>query len=276
MNQTPQTRSQYRVILIGCGKMGGALIQGWDQAGLLKRAEILDPGGIPDSLMNLQSLFHVKRAEMLGFEDSDIVTLAVKPQIMTTVCQGLKDLLPPGLPVLSIAAGKSTTYFRQQFSSGTPVIRAMPNTPAAIGKGIAALYATEAVNESQKQMAEDLMAASGQSVWLEDEEQMDAVTALSGSGPAYVFYLIEAMTIAGEKAGLQKDTARKLARQTVIGAAALAEQEKGLPASILRENVTSPGGTTEAALQVLMNGEFQDLMDKAIAAATARSKELSD
>lgn len=256
--------------------MGGALIQGWDQAGLLKRAEILDPGGIPDSLMNLQSLFHVKRAEMLGFEDSDIVTLAVKPQIMTTVCQGLKDLLPPGLPVLSIAAGKSTTYFRQQFSSGTPVIRAMPNTPAAIGKGIAALYATEAVNESQKQMAEDLMAASGQSVWLEDEEQMDAVTALSGSGPAYVFYLIEAMTIAGEKAGLQKDTARKLARQTVIGAAALAEQEKGLPASILRENVTSPGGTTEAALQVLMNGEFQDLMDKAIAAATARSKELSD
>lgn len=256
--------------------MGTSLIQGWDAAGLLKRADILDPGGIPDSLMNLQSLFHVKRAENLGFQDSDIVTLAVKPQIMTTVCHGLKEILPDGFPVLSIAAGKSTTYFQEQFSKDTPIIRAMPNTPAAIGKGITALYATDTVTDEQKAMAEELMGAAGQTLWLEDEDQMDAVTAVSGSGPAYVFYLIEAMALAGEKAGLDKEHAKQLARQTVIGAAALAEKEKGLPATILRENVTSPGGTTEAALEVLMDGQFQDLMDKAIAAATARGKELSD
>ena len=256
--------------------MGSALIQGWDAAGMLKRADILDPDGIPDSLMNLQSLFHVKRAENLGFQESDIVTLAVKPQIMGTVCQGLKDILPAGHPVLSIAAGKSTAYFQEQFSKDTPIIRAMPNTPAAIGKGITALYATPNVTDDQKAMAEALMSAAGETVWLEDENQMDAVTALSGSGPAYVFYLIEAMTLAGQKAGLDSEQAKKLARQTVIGAAALAEQESGLPASILRENVTSPNGTTEAALNVLMDGKLQDIMDSAIAAATARSKELSD
>ena len=256
--------------------MGSALIQGWDSANLLKRADILDPDGIPDSLKNLQSLFHVKRAENLGFQDSDIVTLAVKPQIMGTVCQGLKEFLPAGFPVLSIAAGKSTAFFQEQFSKDTPVIRAMPNTPAAIGKGITALYATDNVTDDQKAMADALMGAAGKTLWLNDESQMDAVTAVSGSGPAYVFYLMEALTLAAEKTGLSIEQSRQLARQTIIGAAALAEQESGLPASILRENVTSPGGTTEAALKILMDGKFQEIMDKAIAAATARSKELSD
>lgn len=268
--------SPYRVTLVGCGKMGSALIQGWDKANILKRADILDPNGIPDSLMNLQSLFHVKRAENLDFSDSDLLILAVKPQIMDTICSGLKEILPTGFPVLSIAAGKTTGYFQRHLSDDTPVIRAMPNTPAAIGKGISALYATKTVSDAQKGMATVLMEAAGPVIWVEDEGQMDAVTALSGSGPAYVFYLMEVMAIAGEKAGLEKEQAVQLARQTVIGAAALADTEKKLPATILRENVTSPGGTTEAALKRLMDGQFQTIMDEAIESAKNRGKELSD
>lgn len=152
----------------------------------------------------------------------------------------------------------------------------MPNTPAAIGQGMSALFATKNVTDAQRTMATDLLSALGKTIWLDDEEQMNAVTAVSGSGPAYVFLLIEAMANAGEKAGLSPEQAMLLARQTVIGSAALAADEQNISASTLRKNVTSPGGTTEAALNVLMDGKFQDIMDKAIEAATNRSKELSN
>lgn len=265
--------------------MGSALIQGWDSAGLLKRADIMDPSGIPDSLTSQKNLFHVKHTADIDLQGTDVLILAVKPQIMGLICDGLKEIFPENahetppvlsFPILSIAAGKSTAYFQERFSKETPIIRAMPNTPAAIGQGISALYATQAVTDDQKQMADELLAAAGQTLWIEEEEQMDAVTAVSGSGPAYVFYLIEAMAHAGEKAGLSAEQAMQLARQTVIGSAALAAHEETTPASMLRRNVTSPGGTTEAALEILMDGRLQDIMDEAIETATTRGQELSD
>lgn len=259
--------------------MGAALIQGWITANLIKRADILDPNGIPDSLTNFQSLFHVKQAADLSFSDSDaesdLLILAVKPQIMDSVCADLKPILPPTLPILSIAAGKTTNYFQTQFSNGTPIIRAMPNTPAAIGKGMSALYATDAVKIDTKKMAETLLNTSGQTLWLENEDQMDAVTAVSGSGPAYIFHIIETLAQAGIKAGLSDAQAMQLARQTVIGSAALAAHEEDTPAHVLRKNVTSPGGTTEAALNVLMDGRLQDIMNQAVESAKKRGQELA-
>jgi pyrroline-5-carboxylate reductase len=151
----------------------------------------------------------------------------------------------------------------------------MPNTPAAIGKGITVACGTGNVNDTQRAIADNLLKAMGKVEWSNSESIMDAVTAVSGSGPAYVFYLIEALADAGMKSGLPADLSMKLARETVIGAAALADKETSLTASKLRENVTSPNGTTAAALSVLMNGDLQKLMDEAVAKATARGKELS-
>lgn len=269
-----QQLPQYNITLIGCGKMGASMIHGWLEANLIKRAEILDPSDIDDSLSSHDNLFHVKLMESLSLDKTDIIILAVKPQIMDAVCAQLAPLLPANVPVLSIAAGKTTAYFEQQLCTSTPIIRTMPNTPASIGKGISALYATKQTTEEQKSISSSLLGAIGAYIWLDDEAQMDAVTAVSGSGPAYVFYMMEAMAKAGEKAGLSKAHAMLLARQTVIGAAALAEQDSDTPASTLRENVTSKGGTTEAALNILMDGEFQDIMDKAIQAAHKRGQEL--
>ena len=270
----------YNISIIGCGKMGAALLHGWFEAKLLNNAQVLDPYDIDPSLSNNPQLFHVKLMESLSWDKTDIVILAVKPQIMDEICGELKQILNAKdlgkIPVLSIAAGKSTSYFQKHLRADTPIIRSMPNTPAAIGQGMSALYATDNVTPAQKQMAEKLLNAVGQTIWIDDEAQVDAVTAVSGSGPAYVFYLIEAMAQAGEKIGLSPDQAMMLARQTVIGASALADKSHDTPASILRQNVTSKGGTTEAALEVLMNGEFQDILDKAIQVAYKRGQELSD
>lgn len=259
--------------------MGSALIEGWQQADLLKRVDILDPElnqeVIQKRFTNFQSLFHVKRTADLSYADSDLLILAVKPQIMDQICTSLSDSLPADLPLLSIAAGKEINYFQKNLHDSQPIIRSMPNTPAAIGEGITALYATENVTNVQKDMADTLMSAVGKTLWVEDENLMDSVTAVSGSGPAYVFYLIEALASAGQKVGLSEDQAMQLARQTIIGAAALAKEETDTPAATLRQNVTSKGGTTEAALEVLMNGDFQGIMDKAVAAATQRGKDLS-
>ena len=274
----------YNISIIGCGKMGAALLHGWFEAKLLNNAQVLDPYDIDPSLSNNPQLFHVKLMESLSWDKTDIVILAVKPQIMDEICGDLKQILNAkdlgknlsNIPVLSIAAGKSTSYFQKHLGADAPIIRSMPNTPAAIGQGISALYATDNVTPAQKQMAEKLLNAVGQTIWIDDEAQMDAVTAVSGSGPAYLFYLIEAMAQAGEKIGLSPDQAMMLARQTVIGASALADKSHDTPASILRQNVTSKGGTTEAALEVLMSADFQDTLDKAIQTAFKRGQELSD
>ncbi len=266
--------TQLSITLIGCGKMGASMIHGWLGANLIKHAEILDPNEIDDSLSSHTDLFHVKLMESLSLAKTDIIILAVKPQIMDDVCAELSKILPAGIPVISIAAGTSTAYFEKQFSKDTPIIRTMPNLPAIVGQGITALYASDTVSKNHKDIASSLLNAVGETIWLDDESQMDAVTALSGSGPAYVFYMIEVMAQAGEKAGLSKEQAVKLARQTVIGAAALAKVDHDTPAPILRQNVTSKGGTTEAALKILMDGKFQNIMDETIQAANQRGKEL--
>jgi pyrroline-5-carboxylate reductase len=215
-----------------------------------------------------------------------MIVLAVKPQMMDDAIAGLGNMKHADCAYLSIAAGISTGWLKQRLGDAAIVIRAMPNTPAAIGKGITALYAdapnqasNQAPNQAPNQarnLASQLLAAVGQVVHVQDEALMDGVTALSGSGPAYVFLLVEAMTEAGIKAGLPDDLAAELAKATVCGAGALMAAVDTAPA-ILRENVTSKGGTTAAALAVLMADDgLTSLMTKAVAAAKARSIELGE
>lgn len=267
----------YKIALAGCGKMGSAMVRAWLSSGIAAHIYILDPNGLPPELIGGNNVTYCANEPIfLGhLESCDAMVIAIKPQGMNDFCNVIKTHLPRAITVLSIAAGQSIKNFQSHFGQSHPIVRAMPNTPAAIGKGITAACASASVNDDQKQMAHDLLAALGLVEWLDDETRLDAVTAVSGSGPAYVFYLIEALAEAGTKAGLFPDLAMTLARQTVIGAAALAENEDTIPAAQLRQNVTSPNGTTAAALEVLMDGRLQSLMDEAIAKAAARSKELS-
>lgn len=259
------------IALIGCGKMGSAMLRGWLSAGMTHAAYVVEPGHLPPELAHNPVIKHLHDANALPI--TDVLVLAVKPQSIAEVCAALRP--DPSTLVLSIAAGQKLSNFEKHFGETHPIIRAMPNTPAAIAKGMTVLVGNKAVTRDHHEMATQLLSATGHVEWVKDEELMDAVTALSGSGPAYVFHLIEVMTQAGIDCGLDADFARSLARQTVIGSAALAEVEHETPAEHLRKNVTSPGGTTEAALNVLMNGEVQNIFTRALAAATARSKELS-
>ncbi len=262
--------------LIGCGKMGGALLEGWlDKSGIAS-ISVLEPGDLPPELTSNPKVTHYRESASLAdaLSEADVVVLAVKPQIMNKACAQIQPHIGEKALILSIAAGQTIASFEERFGAQQPVIRAMPNTPAAIGKGITVVCANSHVSGGQKENAQDILGASGLVEWTEDEGLFDAVTAVSGSGPAYLFLLIEMLAKAGEGQGLDAGLAMKLARQTVIGSAALAENFPDVPAAQLRENVTSPGGTTQAALEVLMNGELQALFDKAIAAAANRGKEL--
>ena len=261
--------------VIGCGNMGGALLRSWVNRPDIGSIYIVDPSGVPDDLKDSKIAFHVKRAADIEFESCDLVVLAVKPQIMEMVCTELANIKPVNVPVLSIAAGVTISNFQSWLGAETPVIRSMPNTPASIGQGISALCTNKYVNDEIKALSEQLLSAAGKTVWIEDEEKMDAVTAISGSGPAYVFYFIEALTKAAIEIGLPQDVAEQLARQTVVGAGALAGSNNDITASTLRENVTSPGGTTAAALDVFMDGRLQDIVTEAAQAAEKRGKELS-
>lgn len=268
------------LLLIGCGKMGSAMAKAWLDQSIVKSLKIVDPYRNEDLMSDPKSwaVQHYKSLDDLDLKtmDLDCVVLAVKPQMMDDVCETLKDGLAGDILVLSIAAGKTIKSFETYFGSGQPIIRVMPNTPAAIGKGISVMVRNEASKKRHKDMAYALLIATGQIESVEDEKLMDAVTAVSGSGPAYVFLLIEAMTQAGMKAGLSADLSEKLARQTVIGSAHLAEDMADTPAEQLRKNVTSPGGTTQAALNVLMGDDkMVSLMTEAIAAAKQRGKELN-
>lgn len=269
MNYTPKPS----IALIGCGKMGSAMLRGWIAADIASAITVLEPAGLPDEFKNTSLIRTVTAATEIP--TADIFILAVKPQIMNEVCQTLKDKTSKETLILSIAAGQKIGNFEAHFGTAQPVIRVMPNTPAAIGQGISVAVANGNVSSEQRKIAATLLNSIGLVEWIEDESLMDAVTALSGSGPAYVFHLIEIMAKAGVETGLAPDFAMTLARQTVIGSAALAAAEPGITAEQLRKNVTSPGGTTAAALDILMNGEMQDVLNRALAAATARSKELS-
>ncbi len=258
------------LVLLGCGKMGGAMLAGWLKGGLDPNAVwVIDPN--PSDW--LQGLPVHLNAALPG--DPAIAIVAVKPQMMGDALPSMQALGDRTTVFLSVAAGTTIAHFATSLGARTPIIRAMPNTPAAIGRGITALIGNDLVGETKLQQAESLLSVVGQTVRLDDEAQMDAVTAVSGSGPAYVFHLIETMAQAGVAEGLAPELALQLARATVAGAGALAEQADENPGQ-LRVNVTSPNGTTQAALEVLMdetNG-FPALLKKAIAAAANRSREL--
>ncbi|MCF4164852.1 pyrroline-5-carboxylate reductase [Zavarzinia compransoris] len=272
---TTETILDRPMLLVGCGKMGGAMLDGWLRDGLAPElAHVVEPAGAPD-LAARGVRVHGDLSAVPADLDPGAVVVAVKPQTMDKVLPALKPLVSARSLVLSIAAGKRIALFETALGAGVPVVRAMPNTPAAVGRGMTVLVGGRAAGPADKALAERLCAAVGAVGWVEDEGQIDAVTALSGGGPAYVFLLIEVMAKAGAAAGLDPDLAMRLARETVTGAGELARLSSE-PADQLRRNVTSPAGTTERALNVLMADDgLQPLFDRAIAAAAARSRELA-
>ncbi|MBL4693304.1 MAG: pyrroline-5-carboxylate reductase [Magnetovibrio sp.] len=271
------------LLLVGCGKMGGAMLQGWlDQGTPPSKITVVEPNS--KAAQDIQSQLAVN---VVGAADElpqdyapDVVVLAVKPQIMNQVLPPYANLVENSLvensPVfLSIAAGRTLASFEDILGAQAAVVRAMPNTPASVGRGITVGCPNMHVTEAQIDLCTSLLKAVGEVEWVKSERLMDAVTALSGSGPAYIFLLAEAMAAAGQRAGLEAGLADRLARATVCGSGELLHQSD-VPASTLRENVTSPGGTTAAALDVLMDsGGMTDLLTKAVRAATKRSKELA-
>mgnify|MGYP001081604897 FL=1 len=268
-----------RVLMVGAGKMGGALIESWLKKQTTQPSDIVlvEPNVTRAKYFrDTYTLYTFETPEAIntGLGEATIL-FAVKPQVMDEVVPLYKPLIQPGRLVLSIAAGTPISYFEHQLGANTAVVRAMPNTPASIGHGITVLCANTHVSAEQRARCEILIGAVGQVEWIEDESLMDAVTAVSGSGPAYVFLLIEALAQAGISAGLAADLANRLALTTVAGAGALAEQTEDSP-TVLRQNVTSPGGTTAAALEVLMADDgLQQLMARAVTAAKERGRELA-
>src|SRR5690348_1604012 len=251
-----------KLLLVGCGKMGGAMLDGWLSRGLAAGDAIV-----------------AEPVEALRPKKAGLHSVASSQEVRETpeiaVLPDLKRFADGGAVFLSIAAGKTLRYFAGHLGASAKVVRSMPNTPAAVRQGITVACASSGVSAAEKKRCQELLEAVGQALWVEDEALLDPVTALSGSGPAYVFLLVEAMAAAGAKLGLAPEMAMQLARATVAGSGELLRQSTD-PASHLRINVTSPGGTTAEALKVLMAPDgIQTVFDKALAAASCRSKELA-
>ncbi len=265
------------LLLVGCGKMGSALLSGWLQRGLRAEEVTLvepNPAGVADFAARGARVVPAV-ADLPPDYAPKLVVLAVKPQMMDQVMAPLTAMVRPATLFLSIAAGKTLDYFRHHLGESAAVVRAMPNTPAAVGRGMSVLVASAQVTAGQRDKAGQLMAAAGETAWVEDEALIDVVTAVSGGGPAYVFLLAEVLAEAGRANGLPGELADRLARVTVAGSGELLHRASESPA-VLRQNVTSPGGTTLEALKVLMAEDaLQPLVNRAIAAATRRSRELA-
>jgi pyrroline-5-carboxylate reductase len=262
------------LVLVGAGKMGSAMLDGWLARGLdPKKIIVIEP----QPVKALKAL--ARRGVKLNPKDkigvASAIVIAVKPQSAPEAVPPLARYIDKTTLVLSIMAGRTIGFLEKSLPTGTAIVRAMPNTPAAIGRGISVAVTNARISMRQRKQASDLLAAIGKVEWVGDETLMDAVTALSGSGPAYIFLLAECMARAGVAAGLPKELATRLARETVAGSAELLHRSD-LDAATLRQNVTSPGGTTAAALEVLMGpGGFDQLLTQAIAAATRRSRDLA-
>jgi pyrroline-5-carboxylate reductase len=263
------------LVLAGAGKMGSALLEGWFRLGLdPKNVAVLEPQPAAE-IVALAGRGLRLNPDPRTLADAAAIVIAIKPQIAAEVLPILAPLVSPSTVVVSIMAGRTLQFLAGALARPCALVRAMPNTPAAIGRGITVAVPRNA-NSAQRALSGRLLAAVGAVEWIDDETLMDAVTAVSGSGPAYVFLLAEALAQAGAAAGLPAPLAQKLARETVAGSGELLHRSP-LEAATLRENVTSPGGTTAAALAILMgeNG-LASLMQKAIAAATARSRQLAN
>lgn len=262
------------ILLVGCGKMGSALLAGWLRQGIAATDIVIaEPNPVPDLPAGIRQ---VGSADAVPADFSPaLVMLAVKPQVMDAVAPAYAGYASQGACILSIAAGKTIATLNRLLGGKAAVVRAMPNTPAAVGAGITVCCANAGVSANQRNFCGDLLAAVGEVTWVEDEGLIDAVTAVSGSGPAYVFWLTECMAAAGEQAGLDAALAARLAQATVSGSGLLMRQSPDSPTQ-LRKNVTSPNGTTQAALDVLMAPDgLAPLMERAVAAAARRSRELA-
>ncbi|MBJ2347319.1 MULTISPECIES: pyrroline-5-carboxylate reductase [Pseudomonas] len=267
--------SNTRIAFIGAGNMAASLIGGLRAKGLdASMIRASDPGEETRKRVSAEHGIETFADNAQAIDGVDVIVLAVKPQAMKTVCEALRPNLQPHQLVVSIAAG-ITCASMNNWLGAQPIVRCMPNTPALLRQGVSGLYATGQVSTGQRQQAEELLSAVGLALWLETEQQLDAVTAVSGSGPAYFFLLIEAMTAAGEKLGLPRETAAQLTLQTALGAAHMAVSSD-VDAAELRRRVTSPAGTTEAAIKSFQAGGFEALVEKALGAAAHRSAEMAE
>lgn len=265
-----------RITFIGGGNMAASLIGGLRAQGTPAEAICAsDPGEVQRTKLSTEHGIRTFSDNAEALTGADVVVLAVKPQIMRTVCEALASRLQPDQLIVSIAAGISCASL-QQWLGPQPraIVRCMPNTPSLLRQGATGLYANEQVSGEQKAVSERLLSAVGLALWLDDEKLMDAVTAVSGSGPAYFFLLIEAMINAGTQLGLSRETAAQLTLQTAMGAARMAF-ESPVDAAELRRRVTSPNGTTEAAIKAFQAGGFEALVQQALDAAAQRSTELA-
>jgi pyrroline-5-carboxylate reductase len=266
------------LLLAGAGNMGWAMLSGWLERGLDPASIIVQDPAPPARVEQQLDAHGIKvQAEVRAMpEPPAVIVVAVKPQVIDEVFPPLGRLARQNTVVLSVAAGRRMEGFEPHLGAGVAVVRAMPNTPASVGRGITVAIGNRHLTPAQRATCDALLKAIGEVAWIDDEGLMDAVTAVSGSGPAYVFYLAECMARAGAEAGLPPELAEQLARWTVSGAGELLHRSD-LDAAALRQNVTSPNGTTFAALQVLMDADagMAKLMAKAVAAAARRSRELA-
>jgi pyrroline-5-carboxylate reductase len=274
--KTPSLRLPGSMLLLGCGKMGGAMLRGWLARGVPgQQLYVVDPSprDLEDVIATGVTVV-TNPADLPGNFQPAIVLLAIKPQFMDEALPDYRRFAKPDTLFLSIAAGKTLAYLRQQIGDAT-IVRAMPNTPAAVGRGMSVIVRQPGVSAAKLDLCAGILSAVGEIAWVDDEELINAVTAVSGGGPAYVFLLIECLAEAGRQAGLPAEMAMQIARSTVCGSGELAFQSSDT-AETLRKAVMSPKGTTEQAINVLMADDgLQPLMTRAIAAATRRSRELA-
>jgi pyrroline-5-carboxylate reductase len=266
------------LLLVGCGKMGGALLRGWLARGVGgKDVFVVDPAPRDLDDVRARGVTVATALDQLpaGLQPG-IVLLAIKPQFMDEALPAYRRFARPGVVFLSIAAGKTVAYLRSKLGPDAAIVRSMPNTPAAVGRGMSVILKDQTIPPATLDLCGQLLSAVGKVGWIEEEDQINAVTALSGGGPAYVFLLIECLAEAGRAAGLPAELAMQLARETVVGSGELAHQS-GESATQLRQAVMSPKGTTIEALSVLMAPDgWQPLITKAIAAATRRGREIAE
>lgn len=273
-----QGESAMRIVMAGCGNMGFAMLAAWMGEGMIARGDalVVEPNeALRVRAAGIGATVFATASDIPAETAADLVVLAVKPQVMGDVAPQYRRFTEKGAAALSIAAGTKIAFFESIYGANAAIIRCMPNTPAAIGAGMMVLCPNARVKADTMDAVRALLACNGEVADVADETLMDPVTAVSGSGPAYVFHFIECLTAAAEKTGLTADVAALLARQTVLGAAMLAARSSETPAT-LRQQVTSPNGTTAAALAVMMGeARMEKLVTEAVEAARARSVELS-